>query len=101
MDLNPSHLGSYDAFGGIDRTDFASIGDTGGMTGKSIGSIVAGTMTSFVWLLSEELDVDGIAVRLTSPDKVYFPRLGSQGTKRRLVEYYLAVAGGPMLERTT
>jgi DNA ligase D len=36
-------------------------------------------------------------VRLTNPDKVYFPALGSKGTKRRLVEYYLAVAGGPML----
>ncbi len=46
---------------------------------------------------AEELDVDGIAVRLTSPDKVYFPGLGSQGTKRRVVEYYHAVAGGPML----
>ncbi len=47
---------------------------------------------------AEELDVDGIAVRLTSPDKVYFPQLGSKGTKRRLVEYYLAVSGGPMLD---
>src|SRR6201996_107671 len=46
----------------------------------------------------EELDVDGIAVRLTNPDKVYFPQLGSQGTKGKLVEYYLAVAGGPMLD---
>jgi DNA ligase D len=46
---------------------------------------------------AEELDVDGIAVRLSNPDKVYFPRLGSKGTKRRLAEYYLAVAGGPML----
>jgi len=46
---------------------------------------------------AEELDVDGIAVRLTSPDKVYFPRLGANGTKRHLVEYYLAVARGPML----
>ncbi|MEE6177215.1 non-homologous end-joining DNA ligase [Mycobacterium sp. 050134] len=46
---------------------------------------------------AEELDVDGIAVRLTNPDKVYFPKLGSGGTKRRLVDYYLAVAGGPML----
>ncbi|WP_102419368.1 non-homologous end-joining DNA ligase [Mycobacterium sp. 4858] len=46
---------------------------------------------------AEELDVDGIAVRLTNPDKVYFPELGSKGTKRRLVEYYLAVAAGPML----
>ena len=46
---------------------------------------------------AEELDVEGIPVRLTNPDKVYFPRLGSKGTKRRLVEYYLAVAGGPML----
>jgi DNA ligase D len=41
---------------------------------------------------AEELDVDGIAVRLTSPDKVYFPQLGSKGTKRTMVDYYLAVA---------
>jgi DNA ligase D len=46
---------------------------------------------------AEEVDVDGIAVRLTNPDKVYFPKLGSGGTKRKLVEYYLAVARGPML----
>jgi DNA ligase D len=45
---------------------------------------------------AEELDIDGIAVRLTNPDKVYFPELGSAGTKRKLVEYYLAVARGPM-----
>jgi DNA ligase D len=45
----------------------------------------------------EELDVDGITVRLTNPDRVYFPKLGSMGTKRSLVDYYLAVAGGPML----
>ncbi len=35
---------------------------------------------------AEELDVDGIAVRLTSPDKVYFPKLGAKGTKRRIFE---------------
>src|SRR5580698_9468827 len=46
---------------------------------------------------AEEIDVDGIAVRLTNPDKVYFPKLGSDGSKRRLVEYYRAVAAGPML----
>src|SRR5271154_6027970 len=46
---------------------------------------------------AEEIDVDGIAVRLTNPDKAYFPKLGSDGTKRRLVEYYRAVAEGPML----
>ncbi len=49
---------------------------------------------------AEELDVDGVAVRLTSPDKVYFPALGELGTKRRLVEYYRAVAtmaGRPIL----
>ena len=39
-----------------------------------------------------ELDVDGVKVRLTSPDKVYFPELGGAGTKRRVVDYYLAVA---------
>lgn len=47
---------------------------------------------------AEELDVDGIAVRLTNPDKVYFPKLGTKGTKRHLVDYYRAVAGGPMLD---
>lgn len=47
---------------------------------------------------AEELDVDGIAVRLTNPDKPYFPKLGSGGTKRQLVEYYRTVAGGPMLD---
>ena len=46
---------------------------------------------------AEELDVDGVKVRLTNPDKVYFPKLGSDGTKRKLVEYYMAVASGPML----
>src|ERR1700754_3382836 len=46
---------------------------------------------------AEELDVDGVKVRLTNPDKVYYPKLGSDGTKRKLVEYSLAVAGGPML----
>ena len=46
---------------------------------------------------AEELDVDGVKVRLTSPDKVYFPKLGKDGTKRKLVEYYMAVASGPML----
>src|SRR6476620_4205644 len=46
---------------------------------------------------AEELDVDGVKVRLTNPDKVYFPKLGSEGTKRKLVEYYLAVSSGPML----
>src|SRR5712672_487973 len=46
---------------------------------------------------AEELDVNGVKVRLTNPDKIYFPKLGSEGTKRKLVEYYLAVASGPML----
>lgn len=41
---------------------------------------------------ASELDVDGVAVRLTSPDKPVFPGI----TKREVVEYYLAV-GVPML----
>src|SRR5918911_1662137 len=42
---------------------------------------------------AEELDVAGTAVRLSNPDKVYFPRLGTNGgTKRHLVEYYRAIA---------
>jgi len=43
-----------------------------------------------------EVDVDGVAVRLTSPDKVYFPKLGAGGTKRVLFDYYHAVSG-PMV----
>lgn len=46
---------------------------------------------------AEQLDIDGVTVRVTNPDRVYFPKLGLNGTKRRLVEYYRAVAGGPML----
>ena len=46
---------------------------------------------------AEEIHVDGIAVRVTNPDKAYFPELGSNGTKGRLVDYYRAVAMGPML----
>jgi DNA ligase D len=42
---------------------------------------------------AEELDVAGTAVRLTNPDKIYFPRLGADGgTKRHLVEYYRTIA---------
>lgn len=38
------------------------------------------------------LDVDGRGVRLSSPDKVYFPKLGL--TKRDVAEYMLAVGPG-------
>ncbi len=42
---------------------------------------------------AEELDVDGTPVRLSNPDKIYFPQLGAAGgTKRHLVEYYRRVA---------
>ena len=44
-----------------------------------------------------EIDVDGVMVRFTNPDKVYFPKLGSAGTKGKVMEYYRAVAGGPLL----
>src|SRR5271170_6573475 len=98
IDRNPSHLGSYDASAGIVLTGLASIGDTGGSTGKSMGSLWrAACWNPDMAAAAEQLDVDGIAVRLSNPDKVYFPKLGSNGTKRRLVDYYLAVAAGPML----
>lgn len=48
-----------------------------------------------------ELDVGGVPVRLSNPDKVYFPRLGEAGSKRRLVEYYRTVAtagSAPLLQ---
>ncbi|MGK2880342.1 MAG: non-homologous end-joining DNA ligase [Mycobacterium sp.] len=44
-----------------------------------------------------ELDVDGVIVRLSSPDKVYFPALGSSGTKQHVVEYYQTVAPTMMM----
>ncbi|BDB45582.1 MULTISPECIES: non-homologous end-joining DNA ligase [Mycobacterium] len=46
---------------------------------------------------AEELDVDGIAVRVTNRDKVYFPALATDGTKGRLIDYYATVGAGPML----
>jgi DNA ligase D-like protein (predicted polymerase) len=42
----------------------------------------------------ELLEVDGREVRITNPDKIYFPRAGH--TKLDLVRYYLAVAGGAL-----
>ena len=39
-----------------------------------------------------ELDVDGRTVRVSNPDRVYFPATGA--TKLDLVEYYLAVGPG-------
>jgi DNA ligase D len=43
---------------------------------------------------AEELEVEDKLVKLTNPDKVYFPALGADGTKRRMVEYYLSVGDG-------
>ncbi|MGB5150079.1 MAG: DNA polymerase domain-containing protein [Mycobacterium sp.] len=41
---------------------------------------------------AEVVDVAGVAVRLTSRDKAYFPELGAEGTKGVLFDYYLSVA---------
>jgi DNA ligase D len=41
-----------------------------------------------------EIEIDGRAVRVSNPDKVYFPKSGI--TKRELVEYYVAV-GAPIV----
>ena len=41
---------------------------------------------------AEEIDVDGVKVRLTNRDKPYFPELGAAGTKGALFDYYLSVA---------
>ncbi|TGD89712.1 ATP-dependent DNA ligase [Mycolicibacterium sp. CH28] len=49
---------------------------------------------------AEEIDVDGVAVRLTNRDKVYFPKLGAAGTKGKLVEYYRTMAVGVGQERS-
>ena len=39
-----------------------------------------------------EIDVDGIAVRITTRDKVFFPQLGAAGTKGAVIDYYLSMA---------
>ena len=46
---------------------------------------------------AEEIDVDGVSVRITNRDKVFFPKLGAEGTKGTLIDYYRAVGAGPML----
>lgn len=46
---------------------------------------------------AEEIDVDGVAVRITNRDKVYFPQLGAEGTKGKLIDYYRSVGSGPLL----
>lgn len=46
---------------------------------------------------AEEIDVDGVAVRITNRDKVFFPKLGAAGTKGALIDYYRGVAAGPLL----
>ncbi|HEU4613517.1 MAG TPA: ATP-dependent DNA ligase, partial [Kofleriaceae bacterium] len=38
------------------------------------------------------LELDGVEVTLSNPDKIYFPKAGI--TKRELVDYYLAVEPG-------
>lgn len=44
-------------------------------------------------MTAEMLNIAGIDVRLSNPDKIYYPRLGAGGgTKRHLVEYYRAMA---------
>lgn len=49
-----------------------------------------------------EVDVDGVSVRLSSPDKPFFPELGEDGSKRHLFDYVVAMSGtaddpGPLL----
>ncbi|MBA3630511.1 MAG: hypothetical protein H0W55_12750, partial [Actinobacteria bacterium] len=43
---------------------------------------------------AEILEIDGIDVRITNPDKVFFPDIGA--TKLDLVNYYLSVAEGTL-----
>ncbi|NLG48264.1 DNA primase small subunit domain-containing protein [Gordonia sp. (in: high G+C Gram-positive bacteria)] len=46
------------------------------------------------------LDVDGVEVKLTNPDKIYFPELGADGGRKGdLVDYYRTMAStGPLLD---
>jgi DNA ligase D-like protein (predicted polymerase) len=41
-----------------------------------------------------ELEIDGRTIRVTNPDKPYFPALGERGRKIDLVQYYVAVTEG-------
>src|SRR5690606_14751206 len=41
-----------------------------------------------------EIDAAGRTIKVTNPDKIYFPGIGA--TKRELVEYYLAVGQGAL-----
>jgi hypothetical protein len=41
---------------------------------------------------AEEIDVDGVTVRITNRDKVFFPELGAAGTKGALIDYYRTIA---------
>lgn len=41
---------------------------------------------------AEEIDVDGVMVRITNRDKVFFPKLGAAGTKGALIDYYRTIA---------
>ena len=47
---------------------------------------------------AEEIDVDGVTVRITNRDKVFFPKLGANGTKGALIDYYRTVGSGPLLD---
>ncbi|NMO05102.1 ATP-dependent DNA ligase [Gordonia sp. TBRC 11910] len=49
---------------------------------------------------AEQLDVDGISVRMSNPDKIYFPELGENGGRKRdLVGYYRTMAlAGPLMD---
>jgi len=46
---------------------------------------------------ASEIDVDGVLVRVTNPDKPFYPKLGKDGTKGKLIDYYRVVATGPMM----
>jgi DNA ligase D len=75
---------------------------TGGSSRSTRGTVTGrryrGAMASpFV-----EIEVDNRVVKVTNPDRVYFPQ--SRATKRDLVEYYLAVGPGivnALFERPT
>ena len=43
---------------------------------------------------AEEIDVEGVAVRITNRDKIFFPELGADGTKGALIDYYRSVSCG-------
>src|SRR5690606_20063374 len=95
LDLVPRAAGHRVGVGGLQAGDRHVVDDGGGQLTRLHGRrpyAVAGRRFGTVARVSDDavvLELDGHEVRVTHPDKVFFPRTGH--TKLDLVEYYRAV----------